>query len=887
MNNTGNICGGVYMYEEGLVENSVFIGNKITGTYSYGAGITFEGKGNVINCNFTGNSAPYTSAIYCTYDGIIDGCNFNNNNGHRSVFFSFEGSQATVINSKFDNNFDVEGAITLNKFGVIDNCIFTNNIARDRGAAISFLRNGRVENSVFINNTINGTNAMYGGAISFLDDGVVNNCNFINNTSPKLGGAIFFSSKGSVYNSNFTDNRISSANPEQKGGAIYFSSSVANLENCTFNNNFAQTGGAVSFYNDGTIISCTFNNNRAIYGGAIYAVHNTRDRRGAVINQSIFNGNIAEEGSAIYYSGYYGLFIDSNFTNNNATDKGTIFMTKYYNALNGNITSCLFEDNSAHDGGAVYVDGNLISYGNDYTSNYAVNGGALYVDDNGLANLTNDVFKGNFAINGTHNIALGRDARVIMNNVDPEDLGPFKSAVIDIVNITEIIVYGDIINITVNVTWRGEPLDGVVFVNLNQNYTATLENGSATISMPNLNAGLYGVNVTFTGEPIYTKTNKSVQFTVNKKTVQMEVLDVSDIVYGDVLTFTVKLDDDKLNTGRFHVVIGNDTYYADISNGTGVFEINDLNAGNYTGTIRYHDVNHNSTDKNISFTVNKKTVWMEVLDLNDIVYGDVLTFTVKFDDNRVNTGRLHLVIGNDTYYADISNGSGVFEIYNLNAGNYNGTISYPDVNHNSTDKNISFAVEKMNTSITANNAAYVINYGGTYVITLKDAKGNVLAGQKVTFILNGRNIGSATTNAKGVASIKLTAVALKTAKTGKKNLVVNFAGNANYKASSKTAKITINKEKTKIVAKKKTFKRTKKVKKYVATLKNSKNKAVKKVKVTLKIKGKTYKAKTNKKGKAVFKIKKLTKKGKYKATITYKGDKYYKKATKKVKITIK
>ena len=62
---------------------------------------------------------------------------------------------------------------------------------------------------------------------------------------------------------------------------------------------------------------------------------------------------------------------------------------------------------------------------------------------------------------------------------------------------------------------------------------------------------------------------------------------------------------------------------------------------------------------------------------------------------------------------------------------------------------------------------------------------------------------------------------------------------------------------------------------------------MKKTKVTLKIKGKTYKATTNKKGKATFKIKNLKKKGTFKATVKYKGSKYYNKATKKVKIKIK
>jgi hypothetical protein len=170
--------------------------------------------------------------------------------------------------------------------------------------------------------------------------------------------------------------------------------------------------------------------------------------------------------------------------------------------------------------------------------------------------------------------------------------------------------------------------------------------------------------------------------------------------------------------------------------------------------------------------------------------------------------------------------------------------------------------------------------------TLKDADGKVLSGKKVTFTLNGKNIGSATTNAKGVATITLTAKILKAAKAGKKNLVIKFT-DSNYNTASKTVKITINKEKTKLVAKNKKFKRSVKVKKYTIALKNSKGKAINKVKVILKVKGKKYTAKTNKKGKVTFKIKKLTKKGKFNAKITFKGSKYYVKATKKVKITIK
>ena len=84
----------------------------------------------------------------------------------------------------------------------------------------------------------------------------------------------------------------------------------------------------------------------------------------------------------------------------------------------------------------------------------------------------------------------------------------------------------------------------------------------------------------------------------------------------------------------------------------------------------------------------------------------------------------------------------------------------------------------------------------------------------------------------------------------------------------------------------KVFNKKTKIKKYTIVLKN-KSKPIKNAWVTLKIKGKLFKAKTNKKGKATFKITKLNKKGKYNAKISFKGSKYYNSAVKYVKIIIK
>ena len=110
--------------------------------------------------------------------------------------------------------------------------------------------------------------------------------------------------------------------------------------------------------------------------------------------------------------------------------------------------------------------------------------------------------------------------------------------------------------------------------------------------------------------------------------------------------------------------------------------------------------------------------------------------------------------------------------------------------------------------------------------------------------------------------------------------------NVNYTGFTQYVTVIVKKLTPKLTAKKKTFKKSKKVKKYTVTLKAN-NKALAKVKLTLKVKGKTYKAKTNAKGKATFKIKNLKKKGTFKAKVKFAGNTYYNAVTKTVKIKIK
>ena len=228
--------------------------------------------------------------------------------------------------------------------------------------------------------------------------------------------------------------------------------------------------------------------------------------------------------------------------------------------------------------------------------------------------------------------------------------------------------------------------------------------------------------------------------------------------------------------------------------------------------------------------------------------------------------------------------NGVAELsFDLNkAGKYPVSIAFlGDKHYNGAFTTATITIDPIKTSVTSAAKTYLATASSkTLTATLKDANGNVLANKKVTFTVNGKTY-TATTNAKGVATVKLALTAAKTY-----TVTIKFAGDNVYAASTVSAKVKLNKEKTKVTAPKKTFKRSKKVKKVVITLKNSKGKAVAKKKITLTVNKKKYTAKTNKKGKATIKVK-LTKKGTFKYKVKFAGDTQYKAAKKNGKIKIK
>ena len=313
-------------------------------------------------------------------------------------------------------------------------------------------------------------------------------------------------------------------------------------------------------------------------------------------------------------------------------------------------------------------------------------------------------------------------------------------------------------------------------------------------------------------------------------------------------------------------------------------------------TAKKLDKYENKTSEKQIIPIDKQDEYsFEVVVPSGVKVGDDVNITIKLPGD-VSGNALVYVGSQDPKTIAVSGNSTVVPVSGLVAGNNTVKVVFSDDKYAEKTVIKNITVEKLPVEITNN--TIVVNAPSdsatpTVSINIPSATGNL------TVIINNKTFTANLEN--GTAT-----VTIKNIPAGTYNATVIYSGDNKFDQIITTANITVSEPKkqdtntntggqtnkvtktaTKIVAKKKTFKAKKKVKKYTITLKAGK-KPVKKVWVTLKIKGKKLlKAKTNAKGKATFKIKKLTKKGKYKATIKFKGNKNYKASSKKVKITIK
>ena len=196
-----------------------------------------------------------------------------------------------------------------------------------------------------------------------------------------------------------------------------------------------------------------------------------------------------------------------------------------------------------------------------------------------------------------------------------------------------------------------------------------------------------------------------------------------------------------------------------------------------------------------------------------------------------------------------------------------------------TSINFASTAVKTTPTITASAMTATAKIAKYYTITLKDSTGKALVGESVTFYFNGKTT-TVKTDENGQAKLSIN-VATK----GNYQIAVSYLGNDKNNAVTTAKNIKVNVQATKATFAKATLK-VKKAKSVKFTLKDSKGKAISGKKITIKVNGKTFSAKTNAKGVATIKVK-VAKKGKFTAVAKFAGDNTYKAISKKAKFTVK
>ncbi|WP_407375803.1 C1 family peptidase [Methanobrevibacter sp.] len=429
--------------------------------------------------------------------------------------------------------------------------------------------------------------------------------------------------------------------------------------------------------------------------------------------------------------------------------------------------------------------------------------------------------------------------------------------------------YGGSEKFTVTLTNFNKPVSNAVIQLLinDVSYNITTDaNGVATLKSE-LNPGIYSVLATFEDRTALAEITVKSTITVvgavedvSTDKLNVELIDGNgNLIKNTAVTF-------KINSAEYKATTD--------ASGIASLEVG-LNRGDYKVTI-INPVTGENKNTNLKVTKSTPTLSLSQVNENGV---DVLKAVLPKDA----TGTVDFVVENEGEYSFELDG-GIARLEGLEPGEYLVTVNYHgnDI-FKPVSKSTTFVVSEVKGVITSVSTVKT-TYGTAkkLVITLKDSLGNNLMGRIVKLSLNNK-VYSAQIYSDGMGSINIPANLVPKTYTAK----ITYSGEEDILGTSKTIKVVVSKATPKLTAAKKTFKIKDKTKKYVVTLKTDKNKVYKNQKITIKVNGKTYAAKTNKKGQATFKLTKLTKKGTFTATVKFAGNAYYKAVTKKIKITVK
>lgn len=404
----------------------------------------------LINCIFKDNTAHdnggaiYTSGKLNIFDSAFQSNEAKDTSG--GAIFSDEST--TIKGCSFDDNYadSYGGAIYSGKDITIRDCSFDNNKADLSGGAVYGKRKTSIINSQFRKNKVTfATGKCYGGAIRAIGECDIVLGYFALNYADNDGGAIYADNNLIVSDSRFIENNVDDSygvaaaiycngtstinNSEiNSNNGLYAVLAIGKcyIDSCSFNKN-----GACSLVGEDNLVitgntKFTNNKNDGAGGGAIYAYKNLYINWNDADGSCEFNSNTGSEGcigGAIYCEGnIYAKSIkcyqnhvpyspkvhggavfckgETHFNNSEFIDNWVMIpstLVEYMQTDGGAIwsngkcyiDSCIFKDNQAGVGGAIFANSSMTITGqNVFTNNTVINnpvsvtwhpnGGAIY-----------------------------------------------------------------------------------------------------------------------------------------------------------------------------------------------------------------------------------------------------------------------------------------------------------------------------------------------------------------------------------------------------------------------------------------------------------------------------------------------------------------------------
>ena len=683
VNNTKFIesSGGVYSATKALnviVANTEFI-NCNLGVNKNGRTVYLTGLIAVSDIFISSSSIPRYNVTQVLLDNVTFDGNYNDTKTVGSALY-LEGTNATVINSKFINLKDISAIHAFSSSGykcnvTIIGTYFENN-TRDIDYGYGQTNDYRpifwLINSTFIN-----SGAFACPDIRYQDAWwVVNNTKFINMTNQVLfRGSVSFSHK---------DDPL----PDGVNNII-------------------------------TIINSLFLNNEK----------GVRFIGGNVTGSSFYNTVVTAGGS-------YGVYLDNNFWN--SSEPTYVYSPSI--SCGSWIVPALVTDNASGPVQTIKLvylafNGTDYSYYDvskvpilDVNATFSVSGGII---NPGAGIFTRDGLTANYTYNGVGNqtvTATLSDGNILKLNVTFYRIDTFTNMTIS----NNAPQTGDYI--TVNVVVRdknGKLLNGSVNVYLNSvlKGTISLINGMGSFDVLAEKTGPCEIFVNYTGD--LDNSYSSNMTIVSVKNTQMNV-SVSDSDSASNVTFTV--DFDHVANGFVFVTIGGVTYNATVSGKEAKVIVPPLAVGKYDAIVSYNGVVNKTVAVNISPDRNP------VLNISDIVmiYKDGTRMVAVLTDylgNPIANAIVYFTINGQTYNKTTDvNGTASMGL-NLASNVYKATVSYNGSDkYNAVSKNITVTI---NPTIISKDLVKMYQNATRFYAKFTDSTGKAIANKEIRFNING------------------------------------------------------------------------------------------------------------------------------------------------------